>query len=731
MRDSYRGKFSTVVCPDEHLRFARYQLNFSPCAGAPFLNFTRTIISVVLEVDLPSKALSASLFDDVEENTPEAQSGEPPSSDGMTLDYISNRLVKETPKEMVRQRIARALLHEYGISADDMEADFKVRAAGKVRKLDLAIFHANHSHTVENLSRVVFCQPEPKLNKSGVARIRDYEQADKDLTVIREVMEELKACRYGLWTNGLEFFFLEKKETRFETRFEPMGDWPLEGDSQGSREVNSMAYIRKADKFMLKTAFRRCHNFIHGNEGMPKDAAFWQFLYLVFCKMHDERAPRANRQFWAGLKEQFEEEGRKEIRQRVMPLFAEVKASYPSIFSASDEIRLSDRALSFMVSELAKYDFTRTGVDAKGAAYQEIVGPNLRGDRGQYFTPRGVVNLAVAMLDPQENERVLDPACGTGGFLVATLGHMLEKFKNEAGIKPGDETTDEFLSANERLRAYASTQVFGADFDPFLIKASQMNMVMAGDGAGHLYHINSLEFPKGHLADLERARNDIPFGSIDVLMTNPPFGSGIPITDSHILDQYELAIDWDRTEDGFFHRSDRRLSSVAPEVLFIDRCLKWLKPGGRMGIVLPNGILGNPSAEYIRAWILRHAYVLASVDLPVEAFIAEANVNVLTSLLFLRRKTEEEMTAEALGEPGEYPVFMAVAEKVGVDRRGNPLYKRHPNGEEIIEERTYTERFRKGDGYKVTTFRRKEKIPDNDLPEIANKYREFLKEHAH
>jgi type I restriction enzyme M protein len=341
-----------------------------------------------------------------------------------------------------------------------------------------------------------------------------------------------------------------------------------------------------------------------------------------------------------------------------------------------------------------------------------------------------VVNLAVAMLDPQENERVFDPACGTGGFLVATLGHMLEKFKNEAGIKPGDETTDEFLSVNDRLRAYASKQVFGADFDPFLIKASQMNMVMAGDGAGHLYHINSLEFPKGHLADLERARHDIPLGSVDVLMTNPPFGSDIPITDSQILDQYDLAAVWERTEDGFFRRSDKRQLSVAPEVLFIERCLKWLKPGGRMGIVLPNGILGNPAAEYIRAWILRHAFVLASIDLPVEVFIVEANVNVLTSLLFLRRKTEEEVMAEALGELREYPVFMAVAEKVGVDRRGNPLYKRHPNGEEIIEERTYTERFRKGDGYTVKTFRRKEKIPDNDLPEIANKYREFLKEHG-
>ncbi len=188
-----------------------------------------------------------------------------------------------------------------------------------------------------------------------------------------------------------------------------------------------------------------------------------------------------------------------------------------------------------MVSELAKYDFTRTDVDAKGAAYQEIVGSNLRGDRGQYFTPRGVIKLAVNILNPKENERILDPACGTGGFLVATLAHMLKQFRDEAKVIAGLESTQEFEDIHERLRRFAQNQVFGCDFDQFLVKASQMNMVMAGDGRGHLYHINSLEFPKGHLPDLERTLKEIPLGSIDVLMTNPPFGSDIPITDPAIL----------------------------------------------------------------------------------------------------------------------------------------------------------------------------------------------------
>ena len=649
---------------------------------------------------------------------------------GYTLDYISGKQIKETKKELVRQKIARALIHEYGFSPEDMEIDFSI---GGRKKVDVAIFHHGKAHTIENLGRVVLCRPEPNVGKNTV-RIRDFEQAAKDLEGLENIMREVESVRYGLWTNGLEFFFLEKEQKRFETKCNPIGDWPMAEESVGTKEVVSDAHTRIADEEMLKIAFRRCHNFIHGNEGMPKDAAFWQFLYLIFCKMHDENLRTKQRQawkrrFWAGPKEQFEVEGRKAIRKRIEELFAEVKTQYQNIFRGNEEITLSDRALAFIVSELARYDFTRTDVDAKGVAYQELVGVNLRGDRGQYFTPRGVVKLVIEMLDPKESETLLDPACGTGGFLVAALKLMLDKFREEEGIKSGQENTEEFLTIHERLKAYAGTNVFGADFDPFLIQAAQMNMVLAGDGRGHLYNINSLEFPLGHLADLPNARRDIPLGSVDIVATNPPFGSDIPITEKHILEQYELAHNWELDGDGGFRNTGVLKSSVAPEILFIERCIKWLKPGtGRMGIVLPDGVLGNPSDEYVRWWIMREAQVFASVDLPVEAFIAEANVNILTSLLFLRRKSDEEKHTETLNGAEEYPVFMAVAEKVGFDRRGNKLYKRAPDGEEIVEPRQYTENIRIGGRFVTRNLTRNEKIEDNDLPVIAENYREFRKE---
>jgi type I restriction enzyme M protein len=294
--------------------------------------------------------------------------------DGFLLDYITNEPVPNNSKELVRQRIARALFHEYGISVQDMGRDFPVKVNGKRKKIDIAIFGSGLEHNEENIHRIVICQREQANGKKGAFTIRDHQQAEKDVSQLWEMMTQLDNCRWGLWTNGLEIFFFEREVTRFSTNFKPMGDWPLADESMGSREFYSTARLRKADPEMLKIAFRRCHNFIHGNEGMPKDAAFWQFLYLIFAKMHDEKQRSWDlRRFWAGPTEQFDEAGRKAIRARVVPLFEEVKKEYASIFRGNEEITLSDRALAFIVSELAKYDFTRTDVDAKGAAYQEIV----------------------------------------------------------------------------------------------------------------------------------------------------------------------------------------------------------------------------------------------------------------------------------------------------------------------------------------------------------------------
>ncbi|HNV70865.1 MAG TPA: N-6 DNA methylase [Candidatus Ozemobacteraceae bacterium] len=643
--------------------------------------------------------------------------------EGTVLDYITNKPLKDTPKEQVRQRIARALFHEYALSVDDMEPDFKMTIDGRRKKIDIAVFEHDAPHDVEHLRRVVICEKEPTTGRKSAYKMRTPEEAKKEYALLHEAMAEASGCKFGLWTNGLEFFFFEKETTKFDVKFKSIGSWPMADESQGTRDVISTARLRRADPEMLRIAFRRCHNFIHGNEGMSKDAAFWQFLYLIYCKMHDERQSGDLRRFWAGPTEQYDAAGRQEIKKRISSLFGEVKKKYKSIFRGNEEITLSDRALSFMVSELAKYDFGRTDVDAKGAAYQEIVGNNLRGDRGQYFTPRGAIKLMVQILDPKSNERLLDPACGTGGFLVGAVGHLFEKFKSETPSN-GEETADNLVAA-EQIRHYVEDKLFGCDFDPALVRATTMNLMMAAGSSGNVFHLDSLAFPEGHLDGLKEARESVPLGTIDVLMTNPPFGSDIPITDPGILGKYDLAAKWEKAEAGGYKRGTGYQSAVAPEVLFVQRAVEWLKPGGRMGIVLPDGILGNPGDEPIRQWILRNCWVLASVDLPVETFIVEANVNILTSLLFLKRKTQAEIQTEDLGKKTDYPVFMAVAERVGVDRRGNILYKRKPDGEEEWVDYEDSEKIRTGGKMVVRKLVRKKRIVDDDLPLIAAAYREF------
>jgi type I restriction enzyme M protein len=650
--------------------------------------------------------------------------------DGQLYDFITNTPVKDTPKEQVRQRIIRALFQEYGINVEDMETDFKVPTQTKRRSADIAIFAPGQPHTVEHLQRAVICDKEPKIGTKGAYRMRDHAQAKELFEGLHAIMAAVDGCHYGLWTNGFEFFFFHKITTRFEPKFEPVGDWPMGEESLGSRTVHSEVTLRRADAEMLKITFRRCHNFIHGNEGMPKDAAFWQFLYLIFAKMHDERRPTGKPSlFWAGPTEQFDAEGRKAIRARILPLFEEVKQQYPEskggVFKGNEEITLSERALAFMVSELARYDFRHTDVDAKGAAYQEIVGNNLRGDRGQYFTPRGVIDLMVRMLDPKLNERVLDPACGTGGFLVGTIKHWLGTLRDDT--KDGEDTAelDDILV---QLQRAVESNLCGSDFDPFLVRATTMNITMAAGARARIAHMDSLSYPHGHLPGIKTADEAFPFGTVDVLMTNPPFGSDIPITDPVVLGAYDLrmAPSTGKKEEGVV-RPMVNQKAMAPEVLFIERAVKWLKPGGRCGLVLPDGILGNPGDAYIRSWILRHCWVLASVDLPVEVFIAEANVNILTSLLLLKKKTEAEVREADLRGAPDYPVFMAVAEKVGVDRRGNTLYKRGPDGEELVEDIEQRERMRIGGRSVVRVLRRKDRIVDDDLPKIAAAYEDFRK----
>src|SRR5579883_660131 len=264
--------------------------------------------------------------DDVSIDISETE-GEFIPTDGYIIDYITGeKLVKDTPKEQVRQFIARVLEQEYNIALEDMQADFVVGSGKNRRVVDIAIFHHQRDHSVLNLSRAVICRPMPAAGRNAV-RVRNRQEAEKDLLILQEIMEQVETCEYGLWTNKLDIFYVKRERKRFDVRLEDIADWPKAGESLDEHSPASRVTFHKADKEMMRVAFRRCHNFIHGNEGMPKDAAFWQFLYLIFCKIHDEEETLrgGEQQFWVGMTDQFTPEGRARIKGRIDRLFGEVK----------------------------------------------------------------------------------------------------------------------------------------------------------------------------------------------------------------------------------------------------------------------------------------------------------------------------------------------------------------------------------------------------------------------
>lgn len=357
--------------------------------------------------------------------------------------------------------------------------------------------------------------------------------------------------------------------------------------------------------------------------------------------------------------------------------------------------------MTFLVAELQKYALLNTNIDIKGKAYEEIVGANLRGDRGEFFTPRNVMKMAVDMINPKDNERVLDSSCGTGGFVVTAMNKVIERLKERFEELYGEKASwnNEILKAyNEKISETAKENFFGFDINPDLVKATKMNMVMNNDGSGNIMQMNTLlppqewdENTKTHLADAlhinkDKIKNHNTIGFFDVIVTNPPFGSKIPIRDTQILEQFDLGHIWQKDENGHWHQTPRLQSSVPPEQLFIERILQLLKEGGRTAIVLPDSILGSPGLEYIRYWLIKKTRIVASVDLHADAF--QPHNGTQCSILFLQKKTQKEIdNEEKSGQIIDYSIFMTMIDHIGHDKRGNIIFKRDEKGNVIITER--------------------------------------------
>ena len=657
--------------------------------------------------------------------------------DGMIRDYIDGKFRKDTPEEYVRQTIEKRLVNEHKYKPEQIRIEFKLKEGSGRRSADVVIFPNNSPEFTQDYAKlIVECKKEsvePKNKKDGVEQLKSY-------------MNVCPNCEWGMWTNGRYKEVLRKVKVAGRYEFQEYNDIPPADGSLDDVNRPKRNTLKKAYEDNLLMVFRTCHNHIYANDGLQKQPAFFELLKLIFCKTLDEKNVGRLLEFFATSKERSNPDGQLTVKNRISKIFETVKKQFPQIFEPNDEFKLQSRSLTWIVAELQPYSLLETHVDVKGKAYEELVGANLRGDRGEFFTPRNIMHMAVEMINPKPDEKVCDTSCGTGGFLVVAMNHVSRQLKIEVEMdlgKPEGEWTDhEKSTVRDRIKEIASSNFYGFDINPDLVKATKMNMVMNNDGSGNIYQNNTLDPPHEWEMNLKRQlaealnieedsiRNANTIGFFDVIVTNPPFGSKIPVKGSNILEQYDIGRSWRKRGENGWVKTDKLKSSVPPEQLFIERCLQLLKPGGRLAIVLPDSILGNPGLGYIRQWLLEKTRIIASVDLHADTF--QPKNGTQTSILILQKKTCEEINEEKASRiMNPYNVFMVMVEKVGHDQRGNTLFQRDKDGNEIWvpEERNLREEdYESAESNVDVQTERRTRVIDDQSREVPQIFEHWKKE---
>jgi len=655
--------------------------------------------------------------------------------EGKVCDYIDGKFRNDTPEEYVRQTIEKRLVNEHKYSPAQVKIEYTLQVGSNKPRADIVIWERGIAEQTQGTIKLIIeCKKETvdaRNAKDGIAQLKSY-------------MSVCPNCEWGMWTNSIQKYVFKKYlDTTGQICFMEYNDIPSADGNLDDINRPSRKSLKNAYDDNLLFVFKTCHNHIYVNDGLQKQPAFFELLKVIFCKIEDERNIPSPLEFYTTSDERSNPDGQLTVQKRISKIFEKVKKRHGKIFDANDEIKLTARSLAYIVSELQPYSLLNTNIDIKGKAYEEIVGANLRGDRGEFFTPRNVMKMVVEMINPTMDERVLDSSCGTGGFLVTAMTHVISQlesqFAKQLGLPRKDWDNDSIRAFQDRISEMAQHNYFGFDINPDLVKATKMNMVMNNDGSGNILQTNSLLPPhewsdefRTRLAEalgIKKAdiRNHTSIAFFNVIITNPPFGSKIPIKDKNILEQFELAHIWTNDKKtGTWKITDKLQSSVPPEILFIERCTQFLVPGGRMGIVLPDSILGSPGLGYIREWLIKNHRIIASIDLNVDTF--QPRNGTQTSVLFLQKKTQHQKDAEEKsGTMADYNIFMAMVDKVGHDKRGNPTFKRDKEGNEILVPDTNSILVlgETGEGSRTVAHEQKKKVEDDQTPDVPTIFAEW------
>ena len=633
--------------------------------------------------------------------------------EGYLYDPVAKKQRKSTDEEYVRQEMIKVLVKEYNYTFENMETEFSIKAEGSTKRVDIAVFDEGEIHVQEKVKLIVETK-SPKIGisdkKDGVERLIGYVAVCPD-------------CRYGLWTNGSGCLrqVVRRLDEGSKVVREVEFDIPRAGQQIAVDKGPKIKDLVPATSESLKWRFKKCHDIIAA-AGDDKMTAFWELLKVIETKIEDEKEEKEFADFYVTFNESASQDGVNKLYTRINKLYKRLIADKYDKYQGllGDAIHIRPASLARIVNELQNYSLLGTSATVKGAAYEEIVGANLRGDKGEFFTPRAVIEAAVTMLEITSDDICTDLACGSGGFIIA----MLEAGKKAIYDRYSNRNGDFGEAVEAEQRRFAASNLIANDINRNLSNACSMNLVMNGVHNAQVFNQDILEPVQNWICDnadelkrfyglkqVQESGHIFYVGNITKIGANPPFGNNIVRTEQYVLEQFDLAKD---------------KTSQIVEILFLERIVQLLVPGkGRAAMVVPQSILNNPGLEYVRRWLFAHTKILAVLELPAETFVISGRegTGTLTAILVVERRNLRE-TAQILDgvrQVENYPIFMAEVFKVGYDRRGKELFVKDEEGQEILQEIIINE---------STTV--KEKILDNDLPGIVKKYLEYsdkLKKH--
>ncbi|MFA5232731.1 MAG: N-6 DNA methylase [Candidatus Paceibacterota bacterium] len=597
--------------------------------------------------------------------------------DNKIFSHIRKIWLIKTPEEIVRQNYLLTLINEYGYSLDQIDEELAVtgRGSGKARA-DFVIWKsAEDKQKSKSPLIIVECKSD-----NVTISTNDYSQGEN--------YARITDAPFFTTHNSKETKYWRVKKDRMPGYTEEIEDMPKSGATDKQIE-DLLARLKVFKENEFADLLHSCHNIIRNREKLDPAAAFDEIAKILFMKVYAERNLKTdmkNNIFTLDYVEQAETFNPDYLDD----IFEKTKREFGKdrIFANDEKINLRANTIKAIIEKLEKYNLSGTSTDIKGIAFEKFLGKTFRGEIGQFFTPRPIVEFMVQMVAPKEDDVICDPASGSGGFLIRFFEIVREqiyksvdkeyqkekvKIEKEKGLSEEEkagkltEVYNELQKKldkeinNSRIWKLANRCVYGTDANDRMARTSKMNMIMHGDGHGGIHHHDGFLNVNGIFEE-----------RFDIILTNPPFGQSVEKDDTVVDAQIEL----DEETISYYHKiygeayanSQAKIkaakgkpvatlfempkgNSIKTELLFIERCLSLLKPGGRMGIVLPEGVYNNPSLAYVRQFAEDRAKISAIISIPQETFVS-AKAFVKTSLLFLQKFTEEERKgwSELLGK---------------------------------------------------------------------------------